>query len=87
MLSEEHETQLSCAMVLNDLLDKVTADGHRTEELRILHAELQQWINGVMNSLNEEERNQAMDRYIEERSHGDIKSLPSLLTKFSDGMR
>jgi hypothetical protein len=82
MLSEEHVTQLSGAMVLLDLLDKVKRDGHETEELKGLHAELREWTDGVMRTLNEEEKNQAVDRYTEERSNGEIKTLPNLLAKF-----
>lgn len=84
MLTEEHVTQLSNAMVLLDLLDKVKADGHETEELKGHHLELKEWINGIMKTLDEEEKNQAMDRYIEERSNGEIKSLPNLLAKFRE---
>ena len=55
MLTEEHVTQLSNAMVLLDLLDKVKADGHETEELKP-----SPWIEGmdkrIMKTLDEEEK-------------------------------
>ena len=83
MLSEEHETQLACAMVLLDLLEKNREEGHETEELKNHHQKLREWIDGVMKTLDEEEHNQAIDRYTRERSSGEYKSLPNLLQKFS----
>ena len=83
MLSEEHLTQLSCAMVLLDLLKNNKEEGRENEELKGYRLELIEWINNVMKTLDEEEQNQVVDRYTQERSSGEYKSLPNLMKKFS----
>ena len=79
MLTEEEETQLACSMVLVDLLEKNKADGHETEELKIQHSELKAWVNKIVATLSDEEKQQALDRYMKERYSGDIKSLSGKL--------
>ena len=75
MLTPEEETQLSCSMVLLDLLDKNKTDGHETEELKVQRTELKAWVEKILATLNTEEKKQAFDRYMKERYSGDIKSL------------
>ena len=78
MLSEEHLTQLTTLMVLTDILNKHRKDGLDNEELSQLSGECREYIGNVMKTLDEEEINQAMERYAEERNSGEYKTLPPI---------
>ena len=78
MLTEDEETQLACAMVLVDVIEAGITKATNTTELGEAIRELKDWIDGIWQTLTEEEKNQALDRYKQERNTGEIQTLPPM---------
>lgn len=78
MLNEEHEIQLAGSMVLLDLMEKSRKEGVKSEELEEAVNDLKAWVESVWVTLNEDEKNQALDRYKKERNNGELSTLPPI---------
>ncbi len=79
MLTPDEETQLACSMVLIDLIKSGITDAQRTAELTDLLNELQERVTNIWGSLTDNEKNQALERYQQERNSGTYDTLPPLL--------
>ena len=78
MLTQEEETKLACSMVLLDLVEKNIKEGHTSEELEQVSKEMKHDIDKIWNTLTDEEKNQALERYKQERNSGDLETLPPI---------
>ncbi len=78
MLTEEEETQLVSAMLLVDVIEAGVTEATKTTELSEATQEIKDWIDGIWETLTEEEKNQALDRYKNDRNSGEIETLPPM---------
>ncbi|MGV9004409.1 hypothetical protein [Flavobacterium sp.] len=78
MLTEEHEIQIACTMILLDLAEQSKKEGVKSEDLEEAVADLKAGIESVWVTLNEDEKNQALERYKKERNNGELTTLPPI---------
>ena len=78
MLTEEEVTKLACTMVLLDITDTYLDDSFKTEELVAANKDLRAAVSSIWETLDDDEKNQTLERYKQERNSGEITSLPPL---------